>query len=65
MVGNTVHTCESTFFTIKQGNAKTEIDWQAEHWTIVPNLLQLTLVLIKELSCQRSLDHRHHTDRDL
>jgi len=65
MVGNTVHTCENTFSTIKQGNIKTEIEWQAEHWTIVSDLLQLTLVLIKEQSCQRNLDHRHPTDKDL
>jgi len=25
----------------------------------------IALVLIKERQCQRSLDHRHHTDRDL
>jgi len=33
MVGNTVglRTCENTFSTIKQGNVKTEIEWQAEH----------------------------------
>jgi len=48
MVGNTVHTCENTFSAIKQGNVKREIEWQAEHWTIVSELLQLTLVLIKE-----------------
>jgi len=64
-LGNTVHTRENTFSTIKQGNVKIEIEWQGEHWTIVSDLLQLTLVLIKERSCQRSLDHRHHTDRDL
>jgi len=65
MIGNTVHTCENTFSTIKQGNVKTEIEWQAEHWMIVSDLPPLTFVLIKERSCQRSLDHRHHTDRDL
>jgi len=31
MAGNTVHTCENTFSTIKQGTVKTEIEWQAEH----------------------------------
>jgi len=65
MAGNTLHTCENIFSTIKQGNVKTEIEWQAEHWTIVSDLLQLTLVLTKERSCQRSLDHRHRTDKDL
>jgi len=48
MAGNTVHTCENTFSTIKQGNVKTEIEWQPEHWTIVSDLLQLTLILTKE-----------------
>jgi len=41
-----IHTCENTFSTIKQGNVRAKIKWQAEHWTIVSDLPPLTLVLI-------------------
>jgi len=33
---------------IKQVKSETDIGWQAENWTIVSDLLPLTLVLIKE-----------------
>ena len=43
-----IHTCENIFSTTKQVKCKTEIEWQAENWTIVSDLLPLSLVLIKE-----------------
>jgi len=64
------HTCVRvrTFRTLKQVTAtvKTEIEWQTKHWTIGSDLLPLPLVLLKEKRyCQRSLNYRHPTDRDV
>ena len=57
-----MHTCEYTFSTIKQVNVKSEIEWQAEHCTIVSDLLPITLVglLIKERVSEKPQSQASH-----
>jgi len=40
-----------------KSTVKTEIEWHTKHWAIISDLLPLTLVLLKERWCQRSLDY--------
>jgi len=62
MYGNT-YMCNSIFFTLKQ--VKSENRNLLTDNTLGDNLAPLTLVLIKERYCHRSLDHRHPTYKDL
>jgi len=39
---------------MKKSNLKTEIEWQTKHWTIVPGLLILVRLLIKDDSVREA-----------